>query len=252
MAIRSGEIGRPSSVAAEHPTTVVAMTIATSAVKRVFDRFVFIGYQYDSQCGRGREVDHLRGVRSTIAEFQWPSIGRFRWTRSSRIQQRPALTNGDRYVRPPANAPHIAGSEAHDDGSAAARQPKPFSHLNMAGSASFKLVPRRDSEQNPRIGVAIQFPYSQFCSTCGANIRLPRPQAPEAQPAVRRVTCRQPDRAAPVPGGQRLRPSTSEVGELLAEHRWTSDDQVVGDADLTERLTVEIADIGIFLVLLDE
>lgn len=42
----------------------------------------------------------------------------------------------------------------------------------------------------------------------------------------------------------------SEVGELLAELRWVNDAEVVGNEQLTDALADEIADVGIFLILL--
>jgi dCTP diphosphatase len=44
----------------------------------------------------------------------------------------------------------------------------------------------------------------------------------------------------------------SEVGELLGELRWATDEAASEDDALREALTDEIADIGIFLVLLCE
>lgn len=42
----------------------------------------------------------------------------------------------------------------------------------------------------------------------------------------------------------------SEVGEVLAEMRWATDDEILSDAHLRGAVEEELADVGIFLILL--
>lgn len=44
----------------------------------------------------------------------------------------------------------------------------------------------------------------------------------------------------------------SEVGELLAELRWVTDDEILDNDAIVDAITDEIADVGIFLLLLCE